>query len=66
MAKKTQTRDVPLTFKPGRRRKSLIEWKDPARQAQVLDWRHRAQEFGVSIEPHTDADEDTHHFPIEA
>jgi len=66
MAKKTHTRDVPLTFKAGRRRKSLIEWKDPARQAQVLDWRHRAQEFGLSVEPSAEEDEERHRFPVEA
>jgi RNA polymerase sigma factor (sigma-70 family) len=36
-----------LQFRPGGRRKSLIEWNDPSRQAHVLDWRQRAQEFGL-------------------
>jgi len=45
-----------LTFKPGRRRKSLIEWSDSSRQAQVLDWHHRAQEFGLDVEEHEDVE----------
>jgi RNA polymerase primary sigma factor len=52
MAKKT-TRANTLPFKPGRRgrpRKSLIEWNDPSKQAHVLDWRQRAQEFGLSVD----------------
>jgi RNA polymerase primary sigma factor len=28
----------------------LIEWGDQARQAQVLDWRHRAHEFGLDVD----------------
>ena len=52
MAKKT-TRANTLPFKPGGRgrpRKSLIEWHDPSKQAHVLDWRQRAQEFGLSVD----------------
>jgi RNA polymerase primary sigma factor len=52
MAKKT-TRANTLPFKPGRRgrpRKSLIEWNDPSKQAHVLDWRQRAQEFGLAVD----------------
>src|SRR5438128_2090499 len=45
-----------LTFKPGRRRKSLIEWSDSSRQAQALDWHHRAQEFGLDVESHEDVE----------
>ena len=48
-----------LTFKPGRPgrpRKSLIEWNDPSRQAQVLDWRHRAQEFGLAVDERDEDD----------
>src|SRR3954466_11025956 len=41
-----------LTFKPKRGRKSLIEWNDPSRQAHVLDWHHRAQEFGLAVSDH--------------
>src|SRR5262245_22943339 len=52
---------TPLTFKPkptGRRR-SLIEWSDQARQAQVLDWRHRAHEFGLDVDERDHEDPDT-------
>ena len=47
-----KTSSTPLTFtpKPTGRRRSLIEWKDHSRQAHVLDWRHRAQEFGLDVE----------------
>jgi RNA polymerase primary sigma factor len=66
---KTQTKTVTkssakapspgtLAFKPGRRRKSLIEWEDPSRQAHVLDWRQRAQEFGLDVEPREDHDDE--------
>jgi len=65
MAKKTPRADAPLTFKPGRRRKSLIEWNDPSRQAQVLDWRHRAQEFGLSVESRGDSEEEHGRFAVE-
>src|SRR4051812_39672493 len=41
-----------LAFKPKRGRKSLIEWNDPSRQAHVLDWHHRAQEFGLAVTDH--------------
>jgi RNA polymerase primary sigma factor len=47
VAKKTSAK--ALAFKPKRGRKSLIEWNDPARQAHVLDWHHRAQEFGLAV-----------------
>ena len=53
MAKKT-SQSKPLAFKPGRRRSSLIEWNDPSRQAQVLDWHHRAHEFGLEVEERDD------------
>ncbi len=58
MAKKS-TGSNTLTFKPGRPgrpRKSLIEWTDPSRQAHVLDWRHRAQEFGLAVEEREETD----------
>jgi RNA polymerase primary sigma factor len=29
------------------RRRSLIDWSEPERNAQVLDWRARAQQFGL-------------------
>src|SRR5215204_1769813 len=50
VAKKTS--EKALAFTPKRGRKSLIEWNDPARQAHVLDWHHRAQEFGLSVADH--------------
>jgi RNA polymerase primary sigma factor len=52
VAKKTT--GTALAFKPKRGRKSLIEWNDPARQAHVLDWHHRAQEFGLTVAEHED------------
>lgn len=56
MAKKPSGSQT-LTFKRpvGRPRKSLIEWNDPTRQIQVLDWRHRAHDLGLPVderEPH--------------
>jgi RNA polymerase primary sigma factor len=39
-------------FTPSSKRKSLIEWNDPSRQAQILDWHHRAQDFGLEVEDH--------------
>jgi RNA polymerase primary sigma factor len=59
MAKKTP-RSKTLTFKPGRPRKSLIEWNDPSRQAHVLDWRHRAQEFGLAVDAREEGDLGAH------
>jgi RNA polymerase primary sigma factor len=38
----------PLAFKP--RRRSLISWSDPSHQAHVLDWHHRAQDFGLEVD----------------
>jgi RNA polymerase primary sigma factor len=52
-----------LAFKPKRGRKSLIEWEDPSRQAHVLDWHHRAQEFGLAVSDHDD--EETSPFAVE-
>ena len=49
MAKKPD-KPSTLTFKASGRRKSLIEWNDPSRQAHVLDWRHRAHEFGLPVD----------------
>src|SRR6187401_1640276 len=45
-----------LAFKPGTKRSSLIEW-NPARQAQVLDWHHRAKDYGLAVEEREDAEE---------
>ena len=55
MAKKAKT-TPPLAFRAGARRKSLIEWDDPSRQAHILDWRQRAQGFGLDVEEPEDAD----------
>jgi RNA polymerase sigma factor (sigma-70 family) len=33
--------------RPGRTSDSLIDWQDPERNARILDWRHRAREFGL-------------------
>src|SRR4029450_3793416 len=46
----------PLTFRPTARRRSLIEWNDASRQAHVLDWHHRAHEFGLDVQEHEDVD----------
>src|SRR5258707_11971395 len=53
----TPRRSAAVPFKAPRRRKSLIEWSDPSKQAHIRDWRHRAQEFGLSVEPREDSDE---------
>jgi RNA polymerase primary sigma factor len=45
----TSTRTT-LRFKPGRRRGSLTEWADQTRQAQVLEWNTRNQEFGADLD----------------
>ena len=43
-------RPKTLEFTPTKRRESLIDWNDPSKQAHVLDWRHRAQDFGLAVE----------------
>ena len=53
MAKKS-ARPSTLVFKPGAKRKSLIEWNDPSRQAHILDWNHRARDFGLTVEDRED------------
>src|SRR6185503_18269116 len=50
-------RHKTLEFTPGRRRKPLIDWNDPSKQAHVLDWRHRAQEFGLAVETHEELED---------
>ena len=50
-------RPKTLEFSPTKRRKALIDWNDPSRQAHVLDWRHRAQDFGLAVETHDDLEE---------
>src|SRR5262245_61814493 len=33
--------------RPSGRRGSLIDWRDPDRNNEVLDWRRRAQDYGL-------------------
>jgi len=56
-----KTSSTPLAFtpKPAGRRRSLIEWRDHSKQAHVLDWRHRAQEFGLEVEGRAAEDPDS-------
>jgi RNA polymerase primary sigma factor len=46
-----------LAFQTPKRRKSLIEWNDPSKQAHILDWRHRAQDFGLTVETREDLED---------
>jgi RNA polymerase primary sigma factor len=39
---------------PKHAREPLIEWDDPGRQAHLLDWHQRAQEFGLDVGDHED------------
>jgi len=57
MPKTPRGRPKTLEFAPGRRRKALIDWSDPSKQAHVLDWRHRAQEFGLAVETHDELED---------
>ena len=58
MPKKMSKPSRPLEFAPSpRRRKALIDWNDPSKQAHVLDWRHRAQEFGLSVDTHDELED---------
>jgi RNA polymerase sigma factor (sigma-70 family) len=50
-------RPQTLEFTPTKRRKALIDWNDPSKQAHVLDWRHRAQEFGLAVDTHEDLED---------
>ncbi len=45
-----------LEFRKPRRRKSLIEWNDPSRQAHDLDWRQRAHDFGLNVDEREDTE----------
>ncbi len=45
--KAAQTATLP--FKSGGKRSSLIEW-NPSRQAQILDWHHRARDYGLAVD----------------
>jgi RNA polymerase primary sigma factor len=55
VAKKTAG-PSPLAFKTGAKRTSLIEW-NPSRQAQILDWHHRAKDYGLAVDEREDAEE---------
>jgi RNA polymerase primary sigma factor len=57
MPKAPRGRPKTLEFAPTRRRKPLIDWSDPSKQAHVLDWRHRAQEFGLAVETHDELED---------
>jgi RNA polymerase primary sigma factor len=57
MPKAARGRPKTLEFTPTRRRKALIDWSDPSKQAHVLDWRHRAQEFGLAVETHEELED---------
>jgi RNA polymerase primary sigma factor len=47
----TKSSGRPLAFRPAPgRQRSLIEWGDNARQAHVLDWHHRARDFGLDVD----------------
>jgi RNA polymerase primary sigma factor len=51
-------RPKTLEFPPTKRpKKALIDWNDPSRQAHVLDWRHRAQDFGLAVETHDELED---------
>ncbi len=42
----------------GRRRKSLIDWREPGHNTHVLDWRERAHRFGlVPLDEHESVDD---------
>ena len=56
----TTTKTPPsnaLAFRAAPRRKSLIEWNDPSRQAHILDWRQRAHGFGLDVDEREDVEE---------
>jgi len=53
-----RSRPKTLEFAPTKRRNTaLIDWNDPSRQAHVLDWRHRAQEFGLAVDTHEEVED---------
>jgi RNA polymerase primary sigma factor len=58
MARTTKTpQSNTLAFPAAPRRKSLIEWNDPSRQAHILDWRQRAHGFGLDVDEREDVEE---------
>ena len=54
VARKTATATLP--FKAGAKRGSLIEWNQ-SRQTQILDWHHRAKDYGLAVEEREDVEE---------
>jgi RNA polymerase primary sigma factor len=62
VAKKT-VRGSPLAFKSSAKNNSLIEW-NPSRQAQILDWHHRAKDYGLAVEEREGVEEG-HPYEIE-
>src|SRR6187431_2508224 len=48
VAKKT-ARGTALSFKASATRNSLIDWS-PSRQAHILDWHHRAKDYGLAVD----------------
>src|SRR5258705_6090937 len=51
-------RPKTLEFTPTKRKnKELIDWTDPSKQVHVLDWRLRAQEFGLAVETHDELED---------
>jgi RNA polymerase primary sigma factor len=57
VAKQRAAAQKTLAFQSGRRRKALIEWSDPSHQTHILDWHHRAHEYGLPVDEREDADE---------
>src|SRR5688572_23723105 len=53
---KKSGRPSTLTFKAGSKRNSLIDW-NPSRQAQILDWHHRAKDYGLEVDEREDVQE---------
>ena len=54
VGRKTATAALP--FKAGAKRGSLIEWNQ-SRQTQILDWHHRAKDYGLAVEEREDVEE---------
>jgi len=53
-----RTAQTPSSFEPDAGGESLVDWREPERNAHVLDWRERAHGFGlVPVEDHGAIDE---------
>jgi len=62
---KTTPASKTLAFRPSKRSKALVDWRDPSHQANVLDWRQRAQHYGlVPVDDQADTLEEDH-VPVE-